>query len=233
MEWFIKLHRQLITWEWYDDINVKVVFIHLLLKCNHKAWKWRWVEIQRWETLTWINVLSQEIWLSVQKIRTAIKKLKSTNEITINSTSAFSIIKLNNYNNYQDSNTQDNKQATNEQQASNKALTTNKNDNNKKNEKNEKKVIKHKHWEYKHVLITDTQKEKLIKDFWIDMFDFYIKELDEWIEMKWYKYINHNLAMRKWKTRDEKEWKDVLWIKWKKKVNNAIDTWVAFAPKWF
>lgn len=135
MEWFIKLHRQLLSWEWYDDINTKVLFIHLLLKVNHKDWKRRWQEIKRWQTLTWLHVLSQETWLSIQKIRTSIKKLKSTNEITIKATKNFSIIEMLNYNTYQDSNTQDNKAPTKKQQTNNKQSTTNNNEKNKKNEK--------------------------------------------------------------------------------------------------
>ncbi len=27
---FIKLHRKIIDWEWYDDINTKTLFIHIL-----------------------------------------------------------------------------------------------------------------------------------------------------------------------------------------------------------
>ena len=32
---FIKLHRKIVDWEWYDDINRNFRFIyHLLLKAN-------------------------------------------------------------------------------------------------------------------------------------------------------------------------------------------------------
>ena len=27
---YIKLYRSLLNWEWYDDINTKTVFLHLL-----------------------------------------------------------------------------------------------------------------------------------------------------------------------------------------------------------
>jgi len=120
MEWFIKLHRGLLKWEWYDDINTKVLFIHILLKANHTDKQWRGIDIKRWELLTWLNVLSSETWLSIQQIRTCYKKLKSTNEITIKTTNNYSIIKLINYNLYQDNN----KQITNEQQTDNKRVTT-------------------------------------------------------------------------------------------------------------
>ena len=41
MEGWIKVHRKLVDWEWYNDINVKVVFLHLLLTANHKEKQWK------------------------------------------------------------------------------------------------------------------------------------------------------------------------------------------------
>ena len=40
---WIKIHRQLLEWEWYDDLNVKVLgyLYTLLLKANHKAKKYK------------------------------------------------------------------------------------------------------------------------------------------------------------------------------------------------
>lgn len=69
----------------------------------------------------------------------------------------------------------------------------------------ESKIKKSKYWEYKHVFLTLDQYEKLWKDFWEDKRALYIKKLDEWIELKWYKYKNHNLAIRKWSNWDEEK----------------------------
>jgi hypothetical protein len=57
---------------------------------------------------------------------------------------------------------------------------------------------KHKHGEYKHVSLTDYEKERLISEYGHDMFDKCIAKLDEYIEMKGYKATNHNLCIRKW-----------------------------------
>lgn len=58
------------------------------------------------------------------------------------------------------------------------------------------KEVRHKYGEYQNVLLTDKQLEGLKKDFhnWEQL----IKDLDEGIELKGYKYKNHNLAIRKW-----------------------------------
>ena len=148
MDWWIKLHRKLLEWEWYDDINTKVLFIHLILKANHKPWKWRWQEIKIWETLTWRIKLSKETWLTEQQIRTSLNKLKSTNEITIKSTNKNSIITINKWNDYQQNNQQTTKTATNNQQTSNHKQECN----NKKNNNNFNDfwiLFPNKKWKYK------------------------------------------------------------------------------------
>ena len=68
--------------------------------------------------------------MSVQQIRTSLDKLVSTQEVTKKPQASYTIIKLNKYDEYQTSNTQDNKPITNEQQASNKPVTTTNNINN-------------------------------------------------------------------------------------------------------
>ena len=59
-------------------------------------------------------------------------------------------------------------------------------------------AARHKHGEYRHVLLTAEQYQKLCEDYGdVDTHDA-IKFLDEYIEMKGYKAKNHNLALRKW-----------------------------------
>lgn len=61
---------------------------------------------------------------------------------------------------------------------------------------NDNVKVKHKYGEYKHVLLTDNDLEKLKQDYsnYLDL----IKYLDEYIEMKGYKAKNHYLAIKKW-----------------------------------
>lgn len=62
----------------------------------------------------------------------------------------------------------------------------------------ETKETKHKYGEYKHILLTDKQYQKLISDYGESQTLSAIKYLDEYIQMKGYKCKDHNLAMRKW-----------------------------------
>ena len=61
-----------------------------------------------------------------------------------------------------------------------------------------KKPTKHKYGEYKNVLLSDTQYSKLLEDWGQEKLDFMIQKLDEGIQLKAYKYKDHNLAIRKW-----------------------------------
>lgn len=128
---WIKLHRKLIEWEWYDDVNVMRVFTHLLLTCNHKKKKWRGIVVKAGEKITSYAKLAEGANLSVQQVRTALGKLESTGEITRRPHSKFTLLKLNSWSEYQE----DNKQITNKQQTNNKQITTNKNEKNEKNER--------------------------------------------------------------------------------------------------
>ncbi|WP_099369561.1 hypothetical protein [Sphingobacterium sp. 1.A.5] len=142
---WIKLHRSLLDWEWYKDLNTRSLFLHLLIRANHKENKFQGNTIKRGQILTGINSLSFETSLSIQKLRTSLNKLKSTNDITIESTNKNSIITIVNYDFYQsiDDSQQaeqqtDNNQSTNKQQTNNKRITTNKNIKKVKNIKNDK-----------------------------------------------------------------------------------------------
>lgn len=126
---WIKLHRSILDWEWYDEPNTFRLFLHLLLKANHKPRSYRGVLIQEGQVMTGFSKLSDQTKISLQSVRTCLKRLELTNEITIKSTTQGTIIQLVNYSKYQVSTSE----VTNEQQTTNKRLTTNKNDNNENN----------------------------------------------------------------------------------------------------
>lgn len=135
---WIKLHRKMVKWEWYDDANTFRLFVHLLIMANHKETKWRGLTIPRGQLLTGRKLLAAELGISEQSVRTSLARLKSTSEITIKSTNKFSVITVCNYCEYQrderednqQNNQQANQQSTNNQPTTNQQLTTSKNANN-------------------------------------------------------------------------------------------------------
>jgi hypothetical protein len=125
---WIKLHRQILEWEWYSDNNCFRLFLHLLLKANHKEKRFKGIELKVGSIVTSRDLLARETGLSSQQIRTALTKLISTNEITSVTSSQGTIIQIVSYEKFQVTTSE----ITNEQQTSNKRVTTNKNDKNNK-----------------------------------------------------------------------------------------------------
>jgi len=101
MEGWIKLHRQFLDWEWYNDIPTKVLFVHLLLKANSTDNNWRGNFIKRGQFFTSLGHLSDETGLTVKQIRGSLQKLKNTKEITIEGASNGTMVTISKYDSYQ------------------------------------------------------------------------------------------------------------------------------------
>lgn len=133
---WISIHRKFKDWEWYGDSKIVHLFLHCLLKANHKPSKWRGQDITAGQFITSQTHLSEETGLSVMQVRTILNKLKVTGELTVKITNKYSIISITNWDSHQDDNRQVNTQVTDNQQASNNQITTNNNNNNNNNEDN-------------------------------------------------------------------------------------------------
>ena len=158
---FIKIHRSFMGWEWYDDAHTMRVFIHLLLRANHKAKKWHGQIIERGSFISSYAIIADELSISIRNLRTALKHLVKTEEIKIDGyRGLYSLFIINNYDAYQENdkaksnnndgsgenadnettnNSQNNdiEETKDGQNPDNKA-TTNKNEKNIKNDKNKK-----------------------------------------------------------------------------------------------
>lgn len=75
---------------------------------------------------------------------------------------------------------------------------SNNNSNNNISSNSKEKPKKHKHGEYKNVLLSDEELDKLKNEYGDKKTEQAIKYLDEAIEMKGYKYKSHYLALKKW-----------------------------------
>lgn len=135
MCWWIKLHRKITERERYTNSNMVHLFLHIIMSANHKDWKWQWIDVKRWQLITWRKSLSKETWISEQTIRTCLKNLEKSQNLTIKSTKAYSIITVVKYNDYNEQEIKSTNELTNNQPTTNQQLTTNKNDKNVKNEK--------------------------------------------------------------------------------------------------
>ena len=107
---FIKIHRKLLKWEWYQDINTKVLFLHLLLSANWEDRRWQGQVIKRGQFVSTAGKLANDLGLSQQQARTALKKLVATNEVICQATNRYTLYTVVNYGSYQNTKTESNKQ---------------------------------------------------------------------------------------------------------------------------
>lgn len=142
---FIKVHRQMVQWGWYKDPVVKVLFLHLLLTASFKDSEWMGRTIMAGQLVTSNKHLADELGLTIQQVRTGLKKLKKTGEITSEATNKYTVITLVNWGKYQIFENFATNKITNEQQTNNKQITNEqqhrKNVNNSYEEGKERKEI--------------------------------------------------------------------------------------------
>lgn len=131
---WIKIFRELLQWEWFQKAEMVQLFIYLLLKANCTDKQWQGMTVKRGQLATSNATIRQDLRLSEQQIRTCIKRLISTGEITYKSTNRYVVITICNYDKYQEignpineqNNVQTNNQSTDEQRAINEQSTTTK-----------------------------------------------------------------------------------------------------------
>lgn len=143
MEGWIKLHRALQKWEWYNDSQTLHVFLTILLNANHDDGRWRGNEVKRGQWITGRKKLSQITGISERSIRTILKRLEDSQELTIKPTSKFSLISVTKWDSYQIVEQTNDQPTANERPSTDQRPTTNKNEKNEKNE-NKKPLSKNK-----------------------------------------------------------------------------------------
>lgn len=140
---WIKIFRELLQWEWFQKAEMVQLFIYLLLKANCAERQWQGITVKRGQLATSNATIRQDLRLSEQQIRTCIKRLISTGEITYKSTNRYVIITICNYDKYQEignlineqNNELSNDQSTINQRMSNDQSTTTKEYKNIRNKK--------------------------------------------------------------------------------------------------
>ena len=130
MQGWIKLYRQFTEWEWYKNLNTKSLFIHLLLTANITDSKYMGFTVHAGQIITTISRLSTETGLTAMEIRTAMKHLIKTGEISEKVTNKFRIITIVKWEFYQFGCMVANNQLTSNYQSNNSQLTSNYQSNN-------------------------------------------------------------------------------------------------------
>lgn len=211
MDGWIKLWRELLgkpVWL-LSSPEQKTILITLLLMANHEAAEWEWkgekVTCRPGQVVTSLESIAAKAGkgITIQNVRTAIRRLEKLGFLTNESTNAGRLITIENYTLYQYANDAPgkaaNKEPTKSQQSTNKGLTPNKN--NKNNKKEKKIYISPALGEFENVLLTGEELEKLKKQFphgWQQR----IENLSRYMASKGRRYKNHYATMLAWERRD-------------------------------
>ena len=123
-EGFIKLNRNMLRWRWVNSPTTGWLFVILLLKANYKKMNFEGVDIEPGQVVTSYPSLVKSSGLSIQQCRSALKRLKSTGEITATLYPKFQVITIVNYKQYQDATGKSTGKITGKQQASNRQPTS-------------------------------------------------------------------------------------------------------------
>jgi len=94
MSGWIKLHKTLKDWEWYDDHNATRLLVHLLVSVNYKDKEWKGQTIKAGTYVTSWENLAKEIGLSVKQTRVAMDKLERSKEVARYATNKWQAITL-------------------------------------------------------------------------------------------------------------------------------------------
>lgn len=139
MEGWIKVHRELLEKPiWTESTpEQKTILITLLMMANHSQKEWEWKgERYKAEPGQFVTSLPSIVkkcgkGITLQNVRTAIKRFEKYNFLTDESTNKNRLITIVNWGLYQrkdnEDNVQPNRQLTGDQQAGNRQLTPNKN----------------------------------------------------------------------------------------------------------
>lgn len=98
---YVKLHRSLMKWEWYDDLVTLKVFLHLMMTVSIKDTKWHGIAVKRGSRVASYSKIAAETKLTIRQTRTAIDHLVTTGELTKSSNTKYTVFSMVNYDKFQ------------------------------------------------------------------------------------------------------------------------------------
>jgi uncharacterized phage protein (TIGR02220 family) len=152
---WLKLNRELFDKPiWLNSTaEQKVVLIAILGMVNHTPTEWEWkgekYSCEPGQKITSLPKIVEQCGkgITIQNVRTALKRFEKLGFLTDESTEQGRLITVVNWGKYQhescEPNRQTNRQPTDDQQTANRQLTSNKNNKNNKNDKNEEENYIH------------------------------------------------------------------------------------------
>lgn len=185
MKGWIKLHRSLLNWEWYDDLNATRLLIHLLVSVNYEDNKWKGIIIKAGSIVLSWNTLSGGTGLTIKQCRTAMIKLEKSGEVARQVASDYQLVSLTKWELLQSNEGEGADQRADERQDEGRQRAISKES--KESKENKKKKSTPKSFMFKNSIIVDfiVFKENFVKEsaYGVDL-KYYYNVTKDWSETK-------------------------------------------------
>lgn len=121
---YIYLRKKILDWQWYNDTPTRSVFIHCLLRASWKDAEYKGIKYGRGQLIDSNEKIAEDLGISIQNVKTAIKHLKRSGELTSLKIGKNRIITVVKYDMYQQPNLMPNLELTSNQPESNLKVTS-------------------------------------------------------------------------------------------------------------
>lgn len=211
-EGWISIHRKIkecVVWDYDEPYTRRDAWIDLLLMANHRdkdtIFDGKKITIKRGQYLTSVRKLAEEWQWGKDKTLKYLRLLEDCEMIVRDADSRRTLITIVNYDIYQNEDveqrTVDRQSADSEQTVSRQSSATTNNVNNDNNDNNKKhikaKPVRHKYGQYKNVLLSDEDMEKLKTEFPNDYLS-RIERVSEYCRSKGKSYSDYLATIRSW-----------------------------------
>lgn len=196
MDGWIKVPRSIADKAWYGAPNDVCLFIHLLMSANFTTRYFKGIEIKQGQLVRSLDSLASETGLTKNQVRTSIKHLIATHEITQERTHVGNLISIENYAFFGGSIDTDHTERHTEghTRITHGSHTDHTERRMKKNEEKGRDL----HGEYGHVSLSAADFEKLTAQFGENGRDEWIRKVDEYCERTGKTYRNYFLTIQNW-----------------------------------
>lgn len=98
---YVRLHRSLLRWEWYDDDACLRLLIHLLMRVNWRPGRFRGMDVHPGQVVTSMERMAEGMGWSRSKLRNTMDKLRRSGDLTTTTTNHWTVVTLVNWAKYQ------------------------------------------------------------------------------------------------------------------------------------
>ena len=98
---FIKIYRSMLEWEWHDDPNTVATWLYCLMRANWEVEKWHGEIIRAGQFVTSLSHMAKDIGITKSQLRTSLKHLKMTHNITQSVAQNATLITIEKWGDYQ------------------------------------------------------------------------------------------------------------------------------------